>query len=114
MKAKCHCAEINAATDNCEDRVGLIADAAPDCQCEKHSMSIHSPGAVLDDEVIGRMVCVPIHVHRTKPELLPSFFNHAFNFGLSAQRLEIASDAELASWLSKFVGGSAERVWLGY
>lgn len=114
MQAPCHCAEVNAATDNNEDRVGLIADAAPDCECEAHSMSTHSPGPVQSNETIGRMVCVPLHVHKKKPELLPSFFSHAFSVGMSAQRLEVASASELAEWVNEFVSGSDNRVWLGY
>lgn len=114
MQGPCHCAEINAATDNSEDRVGIIADAAPDCECEAYSMSPHSPGPVQSNEAIGRMVCVPLHVHKKKPELLPSFFSHAFSIGMSAQRLDVASTVELAEWVNEFVVGSENRIWLGY
>lgn len=110
----CQCAALNAATDNHPDRVGLIADSAPECACEQHSMSEHSPGVVGPDETIVRMVCTPMHVHGKKNELMSSFFNHAFTKGLSAQRLERASDQELASWVNQFIGADPGMVWLGY
>ena len=114
MEGECDCAKLAEETDGNADRVGLFADAAPDCGCETVSVSPHSPGPVGDDETIGRLVCVPMHVHKKRPELLPSFFGHAFTFGLSAQRLERASEDELASWLNAFVGAADDRVWLGH
>lgn len=114
MKAECSCSKLNTSTDGNEDRIGIIADAAPDCACENASMSQHSPHPVQQEETIARMVCIPMHVNKKKPELLPSFFNHAFSYGMSAQRLEKASDAELADWVSGFVSGADDRVWLGY
>lgn len=114
MHAGYSCAEINTVTAGNENRVGMIADAAPDCACEQHSMSQYSPGLVKNEETIARMVCIPMHVHKKKPELLPSFFGHVFSFGMSAQRLEKTNDAELANWVNQFVGGADDRVWLGY
>jgi len=73
----CSCAELNAATEDHPDRVGLIADASPACQCEAHSMSAHSPGPVDAEETIVRMVCIPEHVRDKRPELAPNFFNRA-------------------------------------
>lgn len=114
MPAKCSCADLNAVTEGSEDRANAIAESAPRCVCESESLSPYSPGPVQPHETIARMVCVPIHVNRKKPDLLPSFFNHAFSLGLSAQRLESASDQELVAWLNRFVGGADDRVWLGY
>jgi hypothetical protein len=114
MQVGCNCADLNSATRGSDDRVGLIADAAPDCACEKECVSSHSPGPVQHDETIVRMVCAPIHVQTKKPELKPSFFNHAFTRGMSAQRLEKASDEEIATWVNRFVSADAERAWLGY
>lgn len=114
MQSGCSCSEINASTQGHIDRVGLVADAAPDCACESHSLSQYSPGIVQDEETIVRMVCVPMHVDKKKPKLLPNFFSHAFSFGMSAQRLEKAGSTELAKWLNNFLANGGDRVWLGY
>lgn len=111
---ECKCLSVNASSDGHDDRVGLIADVASNCGCEKYRMSEYSPGPVADAETIVRMVCVPMHVHRKKPELLPNFFSHAFSKGMSAQRLDSATDFELADWVNQFLGGGADRVWLGF
>lgn len=100
---QCACAEINTTSEDSEDRVGLIADISPDCGCEQHQMSEHSPCPVSDEETIVRMVCVPMHVHKKKAELLPNFFNHAFTRGMSAQRLDASTDDELANWVNNFL-----------
>lgn len=114
MRAGCSCEELNTATEGSADRVGAFADKCPECECEQHSVSRHSPGPVQHEETIVRMVCSPMHVHKKKPELLPSFFGHAFSYGLSAQRLEKSTDQELAKWVNSFVTGGDDRVWLGY
>lgn len=114
MQLGCLCSEINESTQGDPDRVGLIAEVAPDCGCEHHTLSQHSPCIVEDEETIIRMVCVPMHVDRKKARLLPNFFSHTFSFGMSAQRLEKAGPAELAKWLNNFLAQSCDRVWLGY
>lgn len=114
MLGECNCAELSATTDGNADRVNIIAEAAPGCGCERQVMSLHSPGIVEAHETVVRMVCVPMHVHKKKAELLPSFFGHAFTYGLSAQRLERATTGELVEWLNTFVGASDDRVWLGH
>lgn len=111
---ECKCLSINASSDGDADRVGLIADLAPDCGCEKYRMSAYSIGPVADEETVVRMVCVPMHVHKKKPELLPNFFSHAFSKGMSAQRFEYATDLELADWVNQFLAGDSDRVWLGF
>lgn len=111
---QCSCKEVNESSDGHDNRVDLISDVGPECACEQFSLSEHSPGPVTDGETIIRMVCVPMHVHRKKPELTPSFFSHVFSKGMSAQRLEKATDAELAEWVNKFLSANDERVWLGY
>ena len=77
-------------------------------------MSQHSPGPVQSGETLARMVCSPMHVHRKRKELKPSFFDHAFSFGLSVQRLERAHDEELSQLVNGFIGTAEDRVWLGY
>jgi hypothetical protein len=95
------------------DRVGIFADQKPDCACEKLSLSSHSPSLIEDSEAIARMVCTPMHVHSKKPEVKSSFFSHAFSYGASAQRLEHATNQELATCVADLIGGAEDRTWLG-
>lgn len=110
----CLCRSLHSDTYDSDDRVYLIADAAPNCGCESHSISTYSPGPIEKDELIGRMVCSPMHVHRNRKELKPNFFDHAFSFGLSVQRLKHASQEELIELISGFLSPKEDRVWLGY
>lgn len=108
------CAALNAATDESKDRVGIIADAKPGCGCEAESFSEHSPGLVEEAETIFRMVCVPQHVHPKRPELMSSFFSHAFSSGVSVQRLEQSKPLENIECVEALVGSKDDRAWLGY
>ena len=114
MQAGCSCAELNLSTQGNDDRVGILAEHAPNCGCEQHTTSNYSSGVVQNDETIVRMVCVPIHVHKKNPSLLPTFFNHAFTKGMSAQRLGISAPEELSQWVNAFLSADEERAWLGY
>jgi hypothetical protein len=60
------------------------------------------------------MVCNPMHVHRKRREINPSFFGHAFTYGLSVQRLDEATTEELVDWIGGFVEKDQNRTWLGY
>jgi ferredoxin-thioredoxin reductase catalytic subunit len=111
---KCDCGKLNLDTQNHEDRVYVIAEAAPDCACESQLVSLHSPHPVRAEETLGRMVCTPMHVHSKRKELKPSFFEHAFSYGLSVQRLELAAHEELARLVVGFLEPKEDRTWLGY
>ena len=108
------CADLNRDTEHLSDRVSVIAGAKPACACEDDTLSEHSPGVVGAEEVIVRMVCVPMHVHKTRLEVLASFFSHAVTRGLSVQRMDIASDNELLACVEGFLQADEKRVWLGY
>jgi hypothetical protein len=108
------CADIDRATEDSEDRVGIFADSKPNCACEHDSLSEHSPGLVRNEETILRVVCVPMHIHPKRRELKSSFFSHAMSRGLSGQRSEASSTDDLKSCVEALVSGAPDRVWLGY
>ncbi len=108
------CIEINHATADRDDRVEIISDEKPECQCEVETFSEYSPGLIQANETIVRMVCVPMHVHLKRMELKTSFFSHMASFGASVQRLENASDGELVACVEDIVGPKEDRVWLGF
>lgn len=113
LLAELSCAELDLATQEDQSRVGIFADLKPDCSCEKQSLSNDSPGLIDNKENIARMVCTPMHVHSKRPELKSSFFSHVASYGASAQRLEHATDHELASCVTNLIRGGDDRVWLG-
>lgn len=108
------CKDLDQSTLEDEQRVGTFADAKPGCGCETESLSEYSPGLITDDEVIARVVCTPMHVHRKHPKLMASFFSKAMSQGASVQRLDHATDAELAKCVEDLIAGGSDRVWLGY
>ncbi|MFN9476403.1 hypothetical protein [Acidovorax sp.] len=109
------CIELNEATeDEKETRVGIIAAAKPNCECEFEPFSRFSPGLIHDDEIISRVVCEPMHVNPKKLELLPSFFSHALRAGASVQRHDISTDAQFVECVKGLVSSDTKKVWLGY
>lgn len=114
MSSGCPCSDLHASTKNNEDRAGIIADAAPNCRCELQSLSPYSPGVVEDGETILRMVCFSMHVRRNGTGLLPTFFDHVFSKGMSAQRFERTSNEDLAGWINMFLGKIDKQAWIGY
>jgi hypothetical protein len=77
-------------------------------------MSKYSPGPVAAKESLVRMVVNPMFVNKRKPELMPNYFGHAFSQGLSVQRLDKASVAEMVNLVHGFVEAKEDRAWLGY
>lgn len=108
------CSDLDRETDDHPDRVGVFADAKPECACEHESLSGYSPGVVADEEIIARFVCAPLHVHRKRAELNSSFFSYAFSRGVSVQRLDASTDEELVGCVKGLLTGSDDRQWLGY
>lgn len=108
------CADLNAATDDMLDRVGIIADAKPGCGCEGESFSEYSPGVVAATETIMRVVCSPMHVHPKKAEVLPNFFSNVFNRGVSMQRLEMSKLADNVACVERLLQSRDDGVWLGF
>ena len=74
-------------------------------------MSRHSPGPVENDEQIARFVFSPVHVTRNGA-LKPSL-THADHKGCSVQRVSIASDEELSTFVKSFLEINSQCAWLG-
>jgi len=53
---RCLCRRVEAETRGLDCRAKRIDLTAPQCACELHSISEHSPGSVVDDEDIARLV----------------------------------------------------------
>ena len=68
----------------------------PDCECEKYSVSDHSPGLVENGELLIRTVYSPIQINQTTGQVDPAFFrNDALKRGLSINRKHHVSHADL-------------------
>lgn len=74
-------------------------------------MSKYSPHPVNGTERIARFVFSPMHVG--KNGLKPSLFTHAEQKGCSVQRVSIANDAELTSFVRQFLDANPALAWFG-
>jgi hypothetical protein len=108
------CRAINQRTNTSRERVAEIDAAAPDCACENHRMSKHSPGVVADPEQLAMFVFNPMQQVNKKTGLIkPNVFSHVNNRGRSIQREDIASDQEMIAFVRAFLAGGDNRVWKG-
>jgi hypothetical protein len=73
-------------------RAKHIDESRPGCQCESHSVSQFSPGQVLDDELLVRLLVAPSHMDR-KGNPRASALTQAESGGMSMFRDKYASDA---------------------
>jgi hypothetical protein len=108
------CAKLHLDSDDKPDRVSIINDVKPECACELESMSELSVGVIKNDEIITRMICSPMHIHTKRLELKSNFFSYIANRGASAQRLNHATDEELAKCVSDLTGSDTKRAWVGF
>lgn len=75
---------------------------APDCCCEKTTMSKYSTSPINDEEFITRFVFSPLHVRKTG-EIKPNIYDHIIDKGCSIQREDLASHQEIVSFISAFL-----------
>lgn len=106
------CQAINATTDGQSDRVQQIDAAAPECACEAHRMSEHSPGPVAHEEKLSRFILLPHHIDK-KGRAKPNLFSHVANKGCSVQREDRAGNAELAHFVRRFLESTPNARWSG-
>jgi hypothetical protein len=106
------CCKINFSTSENIERVEEINVQAPDCACEKISMSKFSPGVIENSEELSRFVFSPVHVNK-KGKVKPSLFSHVNNRGCSIQRNSIAKDDEIVEFLKNFLSSDNRFGWLG-
>ena len=107
------CCKINHDSSGSNKRVSMINNAAPDCVCEKHSMSYASPHPINDNERITRFVFIENHLRNNKKSVRPTFFSHIETKGCSIQRESIVDDHELVTFVNGFRGKNPGCNWLG-
>jgi hypothetical protein len=110
------CREIFKEVPDGANRVPRINATAPNCACENFSVSEHSPGPVADGESLTRFVFYRNHLDKSGKNAKPSLFSHACTRGCSIQREEIATAAELSSFVDQFIANNRndEKVsWFG-
>jgi hypothetical protein len=87
------CLELFQQLRGDQDKAAKLANVAPRCQCEAHSVSPHSPGRVEYDEHLARLIYSPQHIDPETGKLTEYAFDDALNKGLSTVRRHYA-DAE--------------------
>lgn len=63
-----------------------VVEADPDGAMQRQSVSGHSPGPVMDEEIVTRLVLDPIHYSKQAGQMLEAFFEDATKFGASVIR----------------------------
>jgi hypothetical protein len=87
------CRAAFAQLDESEDRLRALHldELQPYCRCQTSSVSAHSPGPVVDEEILIRVVVAPEQVKKGKPT--PATISGAESGGLSLMRQNEATDA---------------------
>ena len=106
------CRQVNKRSSEGEQRVAVVNTECPDCICEQHKMSKHSPGFVSDEEKLTRFVFDPVHLKRNGG-IKPSIFSHVSTYGCSIQRESIVLDNELIQFLRNFLNKNPRQSWHG-
>lgn len=70
-------------------------ESFPNCECEMHSVSMHSPEPVSDEEQIARTFYSPIQINLETREPTPAAFSDAKDKGLSVDRITLITKEEL-------------------
>lgn len=107
------CHSLHIKTFDTTNRIQEINSAAPDCACEKNSMSFYSPGVVESSEQLALFIFDPIFKLDKNGKAKPNAFSHIKSKGRSVQRHDIAKNNELISFANNFLTGQNDRVWKG-
>lgn len=83
------CQELFASVAKDPKKAEKIDAQSPDCACEAHSVSPHSPGPVMDDETLWRLILSPVHYDVATGKVTEAAFDDASNKGMSVQRLVV-------------------------
>lgn len=113
LPGRIDCCKINYDSSGSDKRVSIINNAAPDCVCEKHSMSYDSPHPINNNEGITRFVFIENHLRRDKKSVKPNFFSHTDSRGCSIQRESIAEDSELVTFVKRYREKNPDNNWFG-
>lgn len=113
LSSDCHAINLASGGIDPSKRVQDFGVSAPNCRCELQTTSPHSQKPVSDDEVLTRFIFSPIHVSKKNGKVLPSAFSHAATKGCSVQRENLATLAELQSWLGTYSKKNSAHTWMG-
>lgn len=92
----CQCKELERRHHGSGCKCIHYREVYPDCECEKYSVSDHSPGLVENCELLIRTVYSPIQINQATGQVDPAFFrNDALKRGLSINRKLHVSQADL-------------------
>ena len=92
----CRCKELERKYRDSDCKCIHYRKEYPGCECEKYSVSDHSPGLVQNDELLIRTVYSPIQINQETGQVDPAFFrNDALKRGLSINRKHHVSEADL-------------------
>ena len=83
------CQELFASVAKDPKKAEKVDAQSPDCVCEAHSVSPHSPGPVTDDETLWRLILSPVHYDVTTGKVTEAAFDDASNKGMAVQRLAV-------------------------
>jgi hypothetical protein len=89
------CPELFASLSGAPDKARQIDRSSPECGCEAERVSRHSPGPVLDDEVLSRLIFSPIHYDAATHRIKEAAFEDGSNKGMSVYRHRQTTLAEL-------------------
>lgn len=88
------CPDLFASVAKDPRKAEKIDAQSPDCACEAHSVSPHSPGPVRNDETVWRLILSPLHYDIAMRKVTESAFDDASGKGLSVQRLAVTGSED--------------------
>lgn len=100
----CRCKELERKYHDRGCKCIRYREEHPACECERYSVSDHSPGLVRDDELLIRTLYSPYQINE-KGTATPASFRDALERGLSVNRKSFISEADLR----KRIEGKIER-----
>ena len=100
----CRCKELERKYHDRGCKCIRYREEHPACECERYSVSDHSPGLVRDDELLIRTLYSPYQINE-KGTVTPASFRDALERGLSVNRKSFISEADLR----KGIEGKIER-----
>lgn len=82
----CSCKDLEKEFGNGACKCIHYRKLFPECECERTSVSDHSPGTVVDHEMLIRTVYSPHQYNKETDELTPMAFRDAVERGMSVNR----------------------------
>ena len=91
----CRCRELEGRYRDSGCKCIHYRKEYPGCECEKCSVSDHSPGLVQDHELLIRTVYSPIQINQKTGQVDPAFLRDALTRGFSINRKPHVSEVDL-------------------